>query len=351
VVTDTPEKTASVNGTVYSVVYAGNTVYLGGQFSAATDASGTVTRNNAAAIDASTGQLLAWNPNVNGAVRAIAVTPGGVALGGAFSAVGGQASTRLEVVNKTTGAPTAFTGSVTSTVRALASDSNGRLYVGGGFASVNGKARSGLAAFDGNTLTSWAPKAAGGAVLTLRAANGWVFAGGTFTSVNAVSGSGYLAALSPTSGAVITSWNPPLSVPVNDVDSNSTTVYAAADGAGGRLGAFTLTTGSQRWTVSTDGGVQAVAVWGSEVYFGGHFDNVGTVKRRKLALVNSSGTLQAWNPGPNSVQGVFALTTNQTKLGADYGRGGWCIGSAAVPGCAACSPLACSRREPEPRLP
>ena len=82
------------------------------------------------------------------------------------------------------------------------------------------------------------------------------------------------------------------------------------------LFAFTLATGTRRWIVSTDGGVQAVAVWGSEVYFGGHFDHVGTVLRRKLALVNTAGALQTWNSRTNSVAGVFALATNQTKLGA-----------------------------------
>jgi hypothetical protein len=315
VVGPTPEVTASVNGTVYSVVYAGNTVYLGGQFSTATDSSGTVTRNNAAAIDASTGQLLPWNPDANASVRAIAVVPAGVALGGAFTTVNGQTHLRLAVVNSTTGAPTSFSGSTSSTVRSLASDYSGRLYVGGAFTKVSGQARSGLAAFNGNTLTTWAPKAAG-TVLSLHTANGWVFAGGTFTSVNTTAGSGYLAALDPSSGAVITSWNPPLSVPVLDIDTDPTTVYAAADGTGGQLDAYTLTDGTRRWTVSTDGGVQAVAVWGSDVYFGGHFDYVGTVLRRKLGLVNTSGVLQAWNTRTNSAAGVFALATNGTRLAA-----------------------------------
>ena len=315
VVADSPRVTASVNGTVYSIVYAGDTVYIGGQFSAATDSSGTVTRNNAAAIDVDTGQLLAWNPNASGAVRAIATTPAGVALGGAFTTVRGQAHTRLAVVNPTTGAPTSFSGSANRVVRSLASGTTGRLYVGGAFTSASGQPRSGLAAFDANTLTSWAPKAAGGTVRSLHAANGWIFAGGTFTSINATSGSGYLAALSPSSGTVIASWNPPQSVPVDDIDTSSTTVYAAADGTGGQLGAFALTSGSRRWSINTDGGVQAVAVWGSEVYFGGHFDHVGTVLRRKLALVSTSGALQAWNPRANSLAGVVALATDQTSLG------------------------------------
>lgn len=316
VVSDSPERTASVNGTVYSVKYVGGTVYIGGRFSSARDSSGTVTRNNAAAIDAGTGQLLRWNPNTNGAVRAIAAVPGGVAIGGEFGTVRGERHARLAVVTRTTGAPTSFSGSVNRTVRSLASDSRGRLFVGGQFTSANGRARSGLAAFNGNTLTSWKPKAVGGTVRTLLRANGWVFVGGTFNSINGASGSGYLAALKPSTGAVISSWNPQLSVPVNDIDTGSTTAYVAADGRGGRLSAFKLSNGDRRWTVRADGGVQALTHWGSAVYFGGHFDHVETVSRRKLARVNTtSGALQAWNPRANSVPGVLALDHNRTKLG------------------------------------
>jgi hypothetical protein len=316
VVAETPERTTSVNGTVYSVVYAGDTVYIGGHFSTARDSSGTVTRNNAAAINASTGQLLRWNPNVNGTVRAIATVPGGVALGGAFGTVRGERHPRLAVVTPITGAPTSFSGSANRTVRSLASNARGRLFVGGQFTSVNGRARSGLAAFNGNTLTSWAPRAVGGTVRTLHRANGWVLAGGTFNSINGTSGSGFLAALSPSSGAVITSWNPPLSVPVNDIDAGLTTVYAAADGRGGRLGAYRLSNGDQRWAVRADGGVQAVSLWGSAAFFGGHFDHVGTASRRKLARVDTTaGALQAWNPRANSAAGVLALDHNRTRLG------------------------------------
>jgi hypothetical protein len=321
-VPDTPQRTASVNGSVYSVVYVGTTVYLAGTFTTATDSSGTVTRNNAAAINASTGQLLSWNPNTNGEVRALSVVPGGIALGGSFTSVGGKPHTNLAVVDASTGAPTSFSGSTNRRVRALATGPTGRLYVGGEFTSVSqsasasGQTRAGLAAFDGNTLTSWAPKASGGAVLTLQAANGWIFAGGTFTAINSVSGSGFLAALNPTSSALVSSWNPPIAIPVHATDVSLTTLYAAADGTGGHLEAFALTTGANLWTVTTDGGVQAVKLLGSDVYFGGHFDHVGTAVRHKLGLVNTSGALQSWAPDANSNQGVFSLASNGSVLGA-----------------------------------
>ena len=315
-VADRPESTTSFNGTVYSVLYVGNTVYVGGQFTAATDSSGTVTRNNAAAIDATTGQLLGWNPNANAPVRALASVPAGIALGGAFGTISGAVHNKLAVVNAVTGASTSFAGSANRVVRALATGPDGRLYVGGGFTSVSGQARSGLAAFDGNTLSSWAPKLSGGSALSLHTANGWVLAGGTFTAVNGAYGSGYLAALGPSSGGLVSSWDPSITIPVHAIDSDANKVYAAADGSGGRLSAYLLSGGGSRaWSVATDGGVQAVSVVGSDVYFGGHFDNIGTVFRRKLALVNTSGVLQSWNPRANSAVGVCALDTNGTKLG------------------------------------
>jgi hypothetical protein len=314
-VTEQPEKPfATFDGSVYAVLYDGNTVYVGGAFTSATDESGTVTRHHAAAINASTGQLLAWNPNADGVVRAIAAVGGDIALGGEFQRVQGSAHSHLAKVNSTTGAPTSFSGDTNRVVRALDA-LNGRLYVGGGFTSVNGKARSGLAAFDGNTVTAWNPKATGGAVLSLRAANNKVFAGGTYTAMNGSSDAGHLAALSPSGGGLVSAWDPAITIPVDAIDVDSASVYVGADGVGGRLTAFRADNGAKRWTVRTDGGVQAVTAFGSHIYFGGHFDNVTGLSRSKLAMVNTAGSLQSWAPRANSFPGVHALANNGTKLG------------------------------------
>ena len=50
-------RTATFNGTVLALAASHGTVYVGGDFSRATDASGTVTRHNLAAVNAATGQL------------------------------------------------------------------------------------------------------------------------------------------------------------------------------------------------------------------------------------------------------------------------------------------------------
>src|SRR5689334_22843073 len=67
-----------------------------------------VPRDNVAAFSESTGDLLSWNPDVNGRVYAIAVSGSTVYLGGLFSTVGGQPRSNLAAVSSTTGAPTSW---------------------------------------------------------------------------------------------------------------------------------------------------------------------------------------------------------------------------------------------------
>jgi trimeric autotransporter adhesin len=121
---DPDDGTCETNGRVYAVAYLGGTIYLGGSF---TSVDGT-TRNRLAACDAATGNLLSWNPNANGVVRALEVSPAGtrVYAGGDFTAVGGAARAR---------------------VAALSPSSGGAF--GGEFTQAGGEAHQGLAQFSG----------------------------------------------------------------------------------------------------------------------------------------------------------------------------------------------------------
>ena len=94
------------NGTVRDIIVVGNTAYLGGQFTSLTSANGatTVTRNHAAAIDMTTGNVLPWNPNVNGTVYTILPSGNNIYLGGSFTSVGGSTHKNIAQVNATSGA-------------------------------------------------------------------------------------------------------------------------------------------------------------------------------------------------------------------------------------------------------
>src|SRR5918993_4594295 len=56
--------TPGANGRVSDILVAGDTVYLAGSFTQITDKdNNTFTRNNLAAIDATTGAVTDWNPD------------------------------------------------------------------------------------------------------------------------------------------------------------------------------------------------------------------------------------------------------------------------------------------------
>ena len=66
-----PFGAVSVNNQVLCIVQADNLLYIGGDFTTVTDASGTVTRNFAACIDLSTALFTSWNPNCSGRINAM----------------------------------------------------------------------------------------------------------------------------------------------------------------------------------------------------------------------------------------------------------------------------------------
>lgn len=322
-----PRRAASFNDVVHVVVSAGDTVYVGGAFTRATDATGTVVRNHVAAVDADTGQLRAWSPDVDGVVLALAVAGGDVYLGGRFDRVAGVRRGGLAKISAATGAlRRRFAHDAGGPVRAMTVLGDA-LYVGGSFTRIDGRPRDRLAKFDlgrGVLVPSWTPSP-DGSVHALAAHAGEVLVGGRFGELDGRSGNGFLAAVDPRTGAVVPGFDPGISYPVHDVAVTPTAVYAAADGPGGHLRAFDRD-GEDRWDLATDGGVQAVTVLAGTVYFGGHFDNAcrsarvgttggcgeGMTSRRKLAAVDVTGDLHAWAPQANSALGVVTLDTLQS---------------------------------------
>jgi hypothetical protein len=334
VVSAAPERTPTFNGVVLATAYDGDTVYVGGEFTAAVVSGRSISRTRLAAFDARNGALRGWAPSADGRVRAIAVSGGSVYVAGEFGYVNGARRDSLARLDPVSGAVRGgLAHSISGQPYTLATG-GGRLYVGGTISAVDGQARSRLAAFDlgsGALDGSWRP-AANATVQAVGTAGERVYVGGKFTAVNGVTGSARLAAVHPASGAVDLSFRSTAADEVRALAVSGSSVYAAHGGPGGRVVAYAAD-GAGRWNLTMDGDPQAITVLDDTVYFGGHFDNVcrsprtgakgscldGSIKRVKLGAASTSdGRLLSWTANANGVAGVHTLSASGQldKVGA-----------------------------------
>lgn len=96
-----PDLEPSVNGIVYALAAADDSskIFLGGTFTAV----GPTSRNRLAAVDPSTGSVLAtWKTIATNNVRALATSAGRLYVGGAFPRIGGLDIPRLAALDQAT---------------------------------------------------------------------------------------------------------------------------------------------------------------------------------------------------------------------------------------------------------
>ena len=345
---DLTDHTYQANGRVAAILPIGNVLYLAGSFTSmrpydAPAGTGEVARNFLAAVDRDTGQLLQWNPGANKEAYSLAASPDGsiIYVGGLFTQVAGVARAKVAALSASTGALLPWAPTADNKVNAIAVTAN-RIYLGGTFTIVNGQPRASLAAVDtaGVLDNGWTP-APDDKILAMTASpNGsTIYAGGDFLSINGDTRQKHFAALSATTGALLP-WALHPGYPIYAMTINGANMYLGGNGAGGHASAYTLSNGARLWDDQTDGGVQGVAVIGSELYVGGHFDNfcdpsvVGTTglecpvilaTRHKIFAVDAlTGVLDPWDPGADSPLGVFAVTTSggRLQMGGDFLKAG-----------------------------
>ena len=306
-----------VNGVVYAITQVGGTTYIGGSFTSV----GGVARQNVAAIRADGTLDPNWNPTANGIVYALAASSDGskVFIGGAFTTVGGQARGRLAAVTPDTGAVLAgwTTTAKNNTVRALEADAGDRLYVGGNFGGIGGRAVTRLAALSQTTGAvdpAFAPQpnnTVRGLALSQDATK--VYTVGSFTAVGGqsrpgaaeLSSAGSVTSFAPTEGGVA------ISV---DVTPSGRMFFGTTSN---RTYAYDPATNTPQYRVRTGGDVQAILATNDEVYIGGHFTTLPEAKLNRLHIASflpADGKPTAWNPGVNGPYGVWAFGLTQTPL-------------------------------------
>lgn len=333
---EVPDETWGTNGRVNAIVQVGDIVYIGGNFTAVREdgggGPGVLWRKYLAAFDATTGRPTSWAPRADGEVFALAASPDGsrIYAGGLFTSINGSRRGRLAAIMAsgtgvldTTWVPPSANGRV----MALAVGTD-KLYAGGWFTTVGGQPRSRLAALSTSTGAldaAWAP-AADGAVRTLVTSGAIVYAGGVFSEVSGQSHK-YAAALGAAGGEVISTWRPHPGDRVFSLAIQDNTVYAGIGGDVNAAAAWDAVTALERWRRWTDGDVQAVAVSGSILYVGGHFNYFeGELHRKLVALDTATGALRRdWLPKLPATSatwyGVASLSTyGQSRLvaGGDF---------------------------------
>lgn len=316
--------TWQTNGRVYAVAYAGGRVYLGGSFTAvrSPDSASSTPRNHVAAFSASTGELLAWNPDADDTVRAIAVGPAGnVYLGGEFASVHGVKRLKLASVTPVLGSLRSWAPRANALVRALALTPNGAtVFAGGDFTSVNGITRRHVAAIStSGPVRKWYAGTTSNAgaftnVTAISIAGTRVYLGGNFTAVRGVARRNS-AAVSTSSGSVL-SWHAWTPATILAIAHDDTRVYLGGRGSGGFFRAFSASTGALLWRGASDGDVQALYLRAGELYVGGHFNTLRATTRHHLAaVVPATGALLEWQPSVNESVGVLAIAGDSGHVG------------------------------------
>jgi hypothetical protein len=278
-----PEWAPAPNDTVRALIVLGGTVYIGGDF---TSIDGQP-RKHLAALDGASGRLGPWRPEVDDHVDALAGAGGLIYAGGDFWRAGGARRGHLAAFDAGSGAitawdPDAFSGSIHTHIEALAVNA-GRLYAAGDFATVDGRDRFGLAAFDVATgaLTAWDPKPDFPGASAIAVQGETVYVGGFFDRIGNARRE-HLAALDALTGRALP-WR------------------ADVEGADGY------------------GLVSALAVVGDQLYLGGSFDTIAGQPRANLAAVDATtGAVSPWDPRPSDVVWSLAAANAQVVAGGDF---------------------------------
>jgi hypothetical protein len=257
----------------------------------------------------SNGARIRWAPAVRGAdVFQIVPVTAGVLLAGGFATVGGEARQGFAAIDLGTGRPLPVShrfggGAVTALDRV-----GGRIYLGGGFTSVDGRPRARLAVLDRHLrLTGFradVPGRVSGIAVVGRtiALTGNFGRGKSFRSLLAVDAG---------SGRRIRPWGTKASQFARAVRAGRR-LYAVGFfvGGGSRVRELDPATGRERRRLTgghSTGFVNVIAAARGRVFLGGGFTRIDGHVRRNLAAVTTNGHLTSWRPSvAGFVDGIAA---------------------------------------------
>ncbi|MFQ5471121.1 MAG: hypothetical protein ACE5EH_12630, partial [Gammaproteobacteria bacterium] len=300
-----------VNGVVHTIVLAGNTLVIGGEF---TQVEGD-TRNHLAALFTNTTKnlLTNWDPNANGNVFTMVLSGNNLVVGGAFTQLG----TTEEVTEETN------TGPVTKI--------------------INPVARIGLAELSPsvplNSTTDWSPTLIGGSatVYSLAVIGETLYVGGDFTSIEHITGENKVKTIVPRNNIaalqmnvtqdIVTNWDPNANGIVRNVFLSGDKLYAGGEftNIGGVNRSFIAALDTTQeilnatdWDPGADAIVRTIVQSGATVYVGGDFTTIGGQARNYIAALDpqsNSGDATSWYPKVDNTVTNIIVSGNEIVAG------------------------------------
>ena len=302
----TPESSWQTNAPARAVGYANGVVYVGGDFTAVRPPGALPGVDEAPAMhlvafDSTTGVPISGftasvtsTSSVTPTVYSISVSPDGstVYFGGRFTTVDGVARTDVAAVNAQTGAllPWAPGMPATSTVFGVTATPSGNVYLGGQFSTLDGKSRGNAGEVDAaGRLLPWNPTFNGPVHGIMLSPDGTeAVVGGNFGVADGVTHRS-LIAVDPTLGTLDAAWGagPHMSnlFQVWHMTGDANQLYIGGVDYGGDQGfsefdgtaALSWSTGTVNWSDYCQGDTHAVALVNNVLYIGSHAHDCSSV--------------------------------------------------------------------------
>lgn len=305
-------------------VDAAGMVFVGGSF----NYFGAVRRQNLAAIDLLTGELLPWDPGANGWVRALDVLGNTVYIGGDFTTIGGVSRGRIAALDVVTGVVTSWTAGPNAPVKGLMVHGEAVYFVGE-FSQIKNSTSRGHGAAVGidGAILPWNP-AANDDIESVFVTPTRAYIGGRFTSLGGVTHN-RLAAVDATTGAHAAAFTPSVSGTIYRVDLHGDMLFFGGD--------FGMVNGSSRsnaaavrvnagmpddgtllgWNPNVGGPIYDIDAFGDDVYLAGGFGSVDGESRPGIAMVDAlpgGGALRAWEPDDMSGGAISVIDASDTAV-------------------------------------
>jgi hypothetical protein len=288
-------------------------LYIGGRFRTADG------RNSLIAVDAGSGQPIAWQPATPDAFQSLETT-----LARVGPAIAASFSGTFKAYDVATAATVPIVPDVAGAIATAAPAPEG-IAIGGSFESSGGVTRPGLGAIDLDTyaVDPWTPAltpSPADPIIDLASDGTWLFARteGTLNGPDA-----RLLKIDPVTGAVVAERQFPSIVTRMRVAGGSIVVSTfPRDASAGAVGIVTVADWSYAaLPPAIAGWVTGIDVSGDSVYLAGRFTAVGGQARASFAAVHrQTGVVLPWHPAANAPGGLVRTAGGRVWVAGEFTR-------------------------------